>query len=171
MRDVPEPVAGADGGEEDAEELSKRDANRRDGSGLDDEEERPAVEEAAEGPERLAQVDVLPARARHHCGQFAVAECADDRHQRGDEPCGDQQRGRADDAAHVCRDDEDAGADHRTHHDGGGGEESHAAHEMGGCGGVGRSGIGWSHVPSVLPQTGEKVARDLLGRLVGGEEG
>ena len=38
----------------------------------------------------------------------------------GDEPGSDQQRGRADDAGNVGGDDEDAGADHRAHHDGGG---------------------------------------------------
>ena len=63
VRDVPEPVVGADGGEEDAEEFSEGDADRRDGPGLDDEEERPAVEEAPERAERLAQIDVLAAGA------------------------------------------------------------------------------------------------------------
>jgi len=127
---VPDPVARADEREEDAKKLSKRDADRSDGSGLDDKEERPSVQKATKWAERLAQIDVLAARPRHHRGQFPVAECADDGHRGGDQPRGDQQRGRTNNAAHVSRDNEDSRADHRTHHDGCGAEQAHAAHKV-----------------------------------------
>jgi len=45
-------VVVTDGWEEDAEKFAEGDADRGDGPGLDDEEEGPTVEEAAEGSER-----------------------------------------------------------------------------------------------------------------------
>ena len=44
--DVPQPVARTDRREEDTEELTEGDANRGDGSGLDYEEECPAIKKA-----------------------------------------------------------------------------------------------------------------------------
>ena len=130
MRDVPEPVLRADGREEDSEEFAEGDADRGDGAGLNDKEERPAVEEAAERAEGLAEIDVLTAGLGHHGRQFAVAERADEGHQRRNQPGGNEKCGRADGATHICGDDEDAGADHGAHDDGRGGEEAHAAHKM-----------------------------------------
>ena len=44
---------------------------------LNDQEQRPAIEEAPEGPERLAQIDVLASGLGHHGREFAVAQSAD----------------------------------------------------------------------------------------------
>jgi hypothetical protein len=46
VADVPEPSLRADGGKEDAEELSEGHADGGDGAGLDDQEERPAVKKS-----------------------------------------------------------------------------------------------------------------------------
>ena len=93
MRDVPEPVVGADGGKEDAKELSEGDADRGDGPGLYDEEERPSVEKSAERAERFAEIDVLAAGLRHHGGEFAVTERSDEGHEGCHHPGRDEQRG------------------------------------------------------------------------------
>ncbi len=101
--DVPDPVGGRDGREEDAEELAEGHADGGDGAGLDDQEERPAVEESPERAEGFAQVDVLAAGVRHHGGEFAVGERAGDGHESGDQPGGDQQRGRVGQRARFRR--------------------------------------------------------------------
>ena len=80
--DVPDPMGGGDRRKENAEELAEGDADGGDGAGLDDEEERPAVEESPERAEGLAEIDVLAAGLGHHGGQFAVAERGDDGHER-----------------------------------------------------------------------------------------
>src|ERR1039458_5629592 len=130
MRDVPQPVARADAGEEDAEELAERDTDGCDGAGLDDEEEGPAVEESPQRPQRLAQVNILPAGPGHHGGELAVAERAGDGHGRRHQPGRDQQRRRSNRPAHVRRDDEDARPDHRAHHNRSRGEQPHPPHKM-----------------------------------------
>ena len=66
----------ADAGEEDAGEAGEGDGDGGDGAGLDDEQQGPSIEEAAQGREGLAQVDVLAAGAGHHAGEFAVGERA-----------------------------------------------------------------------------------------------
>jgi hypothetical protein len=60
-----------------AGEFGESHRDRRDGAGLDHQEERPTVQETAKRPERLAQIDVLAARLRHGRRQFAVAERGD----------------------------------------------------------------------------------------------
>ena len=71
---------------EDAEELAARHANGGNRSGLDDQVQRPAVEKSPQRTQRFAQVDVLPARLRHHGRQFAVSQRARDGHEAGDQP-------------------------------------------------------------------------------------
>ncbi len=66
--------------------LPKATHDSGDGSGLDDEEKRPAVEKSPERPKRLAQINVLAAGLGHHRGQLAIAECADESKDRGDDP-------------------------------------------------------------------------------------
>ena len=51
----------------------KGDRHRRDGAGLDDEQQRPSVEEPRERMQTLAQVDVLPARPREERAKLRVA--------------------------------------------------------------------------------------------------
>ena len=109
------PVGRRDGREEDAEKLAERHADGGDGSGLDDEEQRPAVEKSPQRAQRFAQVNVLPAGMRHHGSQFTVGQRAGDGHEAGHQPGADQQRGRVGQARDVGGDDEDAGADHRAH--------------------------------------------------------
>src|SRR5207248_5172457 len=57
-----------------AEVFGEADGDGGDCSGLYDEEECPAVEKAPERRERLAQIDVLPARLRHHRRKLSVRE-------------------------------------------------------------------------------------------------
>src|SRR5207253_1616124 len=99
---------------------------------LDDEHERPAVEEAPERPVQLAQVDVLPAGARHGGGQVPVAERARHGERPGDGPHGEQPAGRRQPARDVGRDDEDARADHRAGDQRGRVEEAEPRLEAGG---------------------------------------
>ena len=63
--------------------FGERNGNRGDGRGLNDQQHRPAVEEAPERPERFAQINVLPAGVRHGRGQFAIAQRADQGHHAG----------------------------------------------------------------------------------------
>ena len=63
--------------------------HRGHGAGLDDQEQRPAIEEAAERRIRFPQVDVHPARPRHHPRQVAVDHRAADGDQAGQNPGGD----------------------------------------------------------------------------------
>ncbi len=129
------------GGKEDAEEFAEGHANGGDGSGLDDEKERPAVEKSPEGPERFAQVDVLAAGPGHHGGQLAVAERADHGHDRGDDPRGEVKRRRIGEARDIAVDDEDAAADHGADHDRGGAEQPEALHHLRAGAGVRRTGV------------------------------
>ena len=105
-------MGGGDRGEEDAEKLAEGYADGGNGAALNDEKERPAVEEAPQRAEGLAQVDVLAAGLGHHGRQFAVGERRDDGHEAGDQPGRNQQGGRVHDARDVGGDDEDAGANH-----------------------------------------------------------
>ena len=98
-----------------AEELGERDRHRRVEPALDDEEDRPAVEEPDERPEGLAQKDVLAAGLGHHRAQLAVGERAEQRQRAADEPQAEVDAGRADEPGHDRRRDEDARADHRAH--------------------------------------------------------
>ena len=65
-------MLGRDGRKENAQKFAEGDADGGDGSRLDDEIQRPAVEKSPERPERLAQINVLAAGVRHHCGQLTV---------------------------------------------------------------------------------------------------
>ena len=72
------------------------DGDRRDRAGLNDEKERPAVEETPERREGFAQINVLAAGLGHHGGQLAVGERGHERQQTGNEPDDKQPAGRAD---------------------------------------------------------------------------
>ena len=93
---------------------------------MDDGEESPAVEEAGEGAEGFAEIDVLAAGLRHGGGELAVAEGGNDGEGGGDEPGGGEEAGGLDLARDVGGDDEDSGADHGTHDESGGVEEAEA---------------------------------------------
>ena len=135
------------GGQEDAGVFGEGDGDGGDGAGLDDDEQGPAVEEAPEASEGLAQVDVLAAGVRHGGGEFSIAERGDDGEGRADEPAEDQQAGGFHLARDIGADDEDAGADHRAHDERGGGGEAEAFDETGlcACGHRGFSCLPFSH--------------------------
>ncbi len=124
---------------EDAEKLAEGDADGGDGSGLHDQEQRPAVEKAPERAERLAQVNVLAAGVRHHRRQFAIGQRASDGEKSGEHPGADQQRRRVDQARNVGGDDEDARADHGAHHQRGRADRAQALYESGVAGADGDS--------------------------------
>ncbi len=84
--EMDDPMAGGNGRPEDAEKFAESHAHGGNRARLDDEEQSPAVEKSPERAERFAQVDVLPAGARHHGGEFAVGERADDGEESGDQP-------------------------------------------------------------------------------------
>ncbi len=72
-------------------ELGKRHRHRRDGSGLNHQEQRPTVEEAGERTKRFPQIDVLSAGVRHSGREFAVAQRRRNRQRCADQPDHDQQ--------------------------------------------------------------------------------
>ena len=100
--------------EENAEEPPERHAHRRNRAGLDDEEERPSVEESPERRERLAEVHVLSAGTRHHRRELAVGKSRRQREGAGNDPGHQQPPGTSDLPRNVGGDDEDARTNHRT---------------------------------------------------------
>ncbi len=130
MGDVPEPVGAGDGGEEDAEEFAEGDTDGGDGAGLDDEEEGPSVEKAPHGAEGFAEVDVLAAGRGHHGGEFAIGERADDGHEAGDDPGGEEEGRGVSGAGDIGIDKEDAGADHGADDDGSGAEKPERGYQL-----------------------------------------
>ncbi len=130
LPEVHDPVRGGDGRKEDAEKLAEGDADRGNRAALNHQEERPAVEEAPQRPERLSQVDILAAGVGHHRRQFAVGERRHHGHEAGHQPCRNQQGGRVHDARDVGGHDEDARSDHRAHHQRGGAGEPQAFYKF-----------------------------------------
>ena len=143
MGDVPEPMGRRDGREKDAEKLAEGHRDGGDGSRLNDQKERPAVEKSPQRPQRLAQVDVLAAGLGHHGRQLAVAERGDHGQDGRHHPRAQKQRRGVGAAGNVRVDDEDAGADHRSDHQRGRAEKAKALHQPGsvGAGSVSCSGV------------------------------
>src|SRR6202521_5210837 len=75
--DVDNPIAGGDCRPEDPEKFAEGDTHGSDRPRLNHKKQSPSVEKTPERAERLAQIDILPARPRHHGSQFAVGERAD----------------------------------------------------------------------------------------------
>src|SRR5207237_103024 len=73
--------------DEDAQQLSEQDRDNRDGSGLNDQKQSPAVQKSHGRAISCAKENVNAARARHHCRQFGAAKRACDREQTGERPC------------------------------------------------------------------------------------
>ena len=78
-----QPGLGVHGRHEHAEVLGEADRDGGHRAGLDHEQDRPAVKEAAEVAPRFAQVDVLPARLREGHRQSTVAPGPGYRHREG----------------------------------------------------------------------------------------
>src|SRR5206468_8931589 len=68
------PARRRDGIGEHSEKPSKRDRDRGNCSGLDHEEQRPAIKKSPERTIGFAQIYVLTAGARHHRSELAVTE-------------------------------------------------------------------------------------------------
>ncbi len=102
-------------GKEHAEKLAEGHAHGRNRSGLNHQEQRPPVEKSPKRAQRLAQINVLPARSRHHGRQFAVAQSSNNGQEAGHQPGANQQCRRIHFARDFCRHNKDAGADHRAH--------------------------------------------------------
>jgi hypothetical protein len=83
-------------------------------AGVDDEEQREAVEEAGERPPGARQVDVLAADDRQPRAELGVDEAADHRQRPAGEPDEQHPLGRRQDARDVRRIDEDTDADDRA---------------------------------------------------------
>ena len=106
------------------------DRHRGDRARLDDEEQRPAVEESEQRPESFAQVNVLAARARHHGGKLSVGYSGHHGHEAAHRPGEEEQFGRLNLAGHIARHDENPRADHRAHHEGGRIEEAQTLDQL-----------------------------------------
>jgi hypothetical protein len=85
LRETPESLR-RDGRPEDPQEPSERDRYGRDGPGLDDDEQRPSIEEAHERAHALAQEHVLAARARIHGRELSIRERTEHRDDAGEDP-------------------------------------------------------------------------------------
>src|SRR4029077_4494891 len=107
----------------------ERDRDRSDRAGLDDQHERPPVEESPERTVELRQIDVLPARAGHGGREPPVAERPRDRERTGERPDHEEPARGGQPARDVGRDDEDARSDHRPRDQRGGVEEPEAGLE------------------------------------------
>src|SRR5437764_12023991 len=97
-----DPVAGRNGRKKYSEKLSEGDADSRDGAGLNNKKQRPAVEKAPQRPKSFAKINVLPAGMRHHSGEFAIAQCGSDGEESCNQPRADQQCRRTNFAADFC---------------------------------------------------------------------
>ena len=100
--DVALPCAHADP----RQELRERDRDGRVEAGLDDEEQRPPVEERDPAAERLAQEHVLTARVGQHGREFGIRERAEQRQGTGRRPEAQPDRRRGDVSRHDRRGDE-----------------------------------------------------------------
>ena len=98
--------------EENPQEAGESDGDRCDGSGLDHQEESPAVKEAPERRKGLSQENVLSPGRWHHGRKLAIGEGSRDGQQASDQPDHQEPAGRADQAGDVGRHDVDARPDH-----------------------------------------------------------
>jgi hypothetical protein len=95
-------------------EMAGKHAHRGDCPRLDDHEQRPSIKETPQRSESFSQVDVLPARLRHHRRKLTIAQRPDHRQDPGDDPCSNHERRRVRGSRNVGIDEKDPGADHRT---------------------------------------------------------
>ena len=86
---------------QDTEEFPESHGHGGNRSRLDDEEQRPAVEESEQRPESFAQVNVLAARARHHGGKLSVGYSGHHGHEAAHRPGEEEQFGRLNLAGHI----------------------------------------------------------------------
>ena len=108
-----------------------------DGGGLDDDEQRPPVEETPERAEGLPQVDAEPARLGKGGSQLRDGQGARQREERRHHPGGELQRRRRERPGDVGGGEEDGRADHHADVDQGGVEQpqrsaqaAHSSHSV-----------------------------------------
>ena len=94
----------------------KGDRDRGDGAALDDEEQRPAVQEAGERMQSVAQVDVLAARLGKERAELGVGERAGQRDRAAGDPRPQHEQRRVETLRDDVGSDEDAGADDPPDH-------------------------------------------------------
>ncbi len=123
---VQDPTGGRNCGKEDSQKLAKSHTHRRNRPRLNHQKKGPAIEKPPQRPQRLAQINVLPAGPRHHRRQLAIAERANDGHEPRHRPRPNQQRRRVHFACNLRRNNKDARADHRSHDQHGGASQAQA---------------------------------------------
>ncbi len=101
-------------GKEGPEVLAEADRDRRNPAGHHDQETGPAVEEARQWAVSLLEEVVDPAGARKHRPQLGVGEGAGEREESAGEPDQEEHPAVRQHLGDIRRDEEDAGADHRT---------------------------------------------------------
>src|ERR1700737_2612688 len=94
MPEMQNPVRRKNRWNENAEKLAESHAHRGDRPSLNDQEQRPPIQESPERAERFTQINVLASGSRHHRRQLAVTQSPDNSHESRYEPGGNQQRGR-----------------------------------------------------------------------------
>ena len=100
------------------EVIRERDGERRDRARRDDEKARPSVEERRQRSERVAQIDVQPARLRIRCAELRVRERTEQRQEPGHRPDRERESGMsAGLSQHATRDEIDPRADHGADRD------------------------------------------------------
>ncbi len=129
-----DPLAVIHAWDERAKILARADAHGSDGSGLDDEEAAPSIEEAHERAVALLQKDIEPPRLRHHARQFAVAERRADGEEPSHQPSEHQHRRGVHLPHDVGRNNENATADHGARDQHRRGEQAQFAAVAGGFG-------------------------------------
>ena len=122
-----DPRVGRNRGREHAEEAGECNRYRRNRSGLNDQEKRPAVEKTPQRRIGFAQVDVLSARLGHHRRKLAIGKRRGNRQDAGNNPGEEQTARRTRLPGDVGGHDEDAGANHRADDNHGGVEQAQAA--------------------------------------------
>ncbi len=107
----------------------KRDRDRRHSTGLNDEQQDPAVNERHRRMQCLAQIRILSAHDRQPHRQFRVDESADERDQSAGDPRAQDQRGSMDAFRDDVGIDENPRADDPAHHRHGRSEQAELATE------------------------------------------
>ena len=137
----------------------KPDSHSRNGSSLNNEEERPTVQKSQSRRERLTQINILPARLRHHSRQLAIRQRRSNGKHSSNNP-GQQQPSRTTKLPrHISRHNEDSRPNHPASDNHGAVKQAEPAAETARAGVVclliGWSfGIGRRNVPPAAGETG-----------------
>src|SRR5258707_1310037 len=100
---------------ENPEELAERNPYSRNRAGLYDQKQSPAIKKSPHRPQRLAEINILPASPRHHGGQFTITKRSHDREKPSNQPGPNQKRRRINLPSNLRRHNKNAGPNHRPH--------------------------------------------------------